>query len=84
MAQGASTPVCPMARYCRGMMESSLPPVMLTIAGSILLASGVLIVLWPAVLPWLVAAMVISVGAGMVMMAQMFRRLSTNHRAARE
>ena len=57
---------------------------MLTMAGSMLLASAVLIVLWPAVLPWLVGAMVISVGAGMVTMAQMFRRLSTTHCEARE
>jgi hypothetical protein len=74
MAQGASMPVCPMARYCRGMMESSLAPLVLNTAGFVLVALGALIVIWPAVLPWRVAAMVIAVGAGMFIMAQIFRR----------
>ena len=84
MTQGASMPVCPMARYCRGMMESSLAPLVLKAAGFGLVALGVLIGIWPAVLPWLVAAMVIAVGAGMFIMAQIFRGLSTRHREAGE
>lgn len=84
MAQGASMAVCPMARHCRGMMESSLPLLVLTAAGFVLIALGLLIVFWPAVLPWLVAAMVISVGAGMLMMAQVFRGMMSRYREVGE
>ena len=65
-------------------MESSMPPLALTMAGFILVALGLLIVLWPAILPWLVAVMVISVGAGMLMMAQVFRGMMSRYREAGE
>ena len=65
-------------------MESSLPPLVLTAAGFALIALGLLIVFWPAVLPWLVAAMVISVGAGMLMMAQAFRGMMSRYREVGE
>jgi len=84
MAQGASVPVCPMARYCSGMMESSLPSRFMTIAGFMMLALGVLIVLWPAVLPWLAAALAILVGVGMLMMAQTFHDMISRHREVGE
>ncbi len=49
-----------------------------------MLALGVLIVLWPAVLPWLAAALAILVGVGMLMMAQAFRGMMSRHREVGE
>lgn len=75
-------PVCPMARHCSAMMESSRPAMMMSMAGFLMLVLGVVIVIWPSVLPWLVAAMVIALGACMLMMAQVFRGLGLRHREA--
>jgi len=77
-------PSCPMAQYCSAMMQSSRPPIMMSMAGILMLTLGVVIVIWPSVLPWLVAAMIIAFGACMLMMAQVFRGLGNRHREAGE
>ena len=47
MAQAAPMPMCPMAETCKGMMEKSLPGLVVVIPGIAFMALGVLIVVGP-------------------------------------
>jgi hypothetical protein len=73
MAQSAPMPMCPMARTCMGMMERPITRVMMVIPGIAFISLGVLIVAWPSVLPWLVAAAFIVSGGAMLLMANFMR-----------
>ncbi len=69
MAQAAPLPMCPMAETCKGMMENPLSGLMMVLPGVAFIALSVLIVVWPSVLPWLVAAACILAGGDMLLMA---------------
>jgi hypothetical protein len=73
MAQAAPMPMCPMAETCKGMMEKPLSVLVMAIPGIAFMALGVLIVVWPSVLPWLVAAACILAGGAMLLMARFMR-----------
>jgi hypothetical protein len=49
-------PMCPMAETCRGMMERPLSGLIMLVPGITFIALGLLIIVWPSILPWLVAA----------------------------
>jgi hypothetical protein len=55
MAQAAPMPMCPMAETCRGMMERPLSGLIMVLPGITFITLGVLIIVWPSILPWLVA-----------------------------
>lgn len=82
MAQAAPMPMCPMAETCKGMMEKPLPGVVVVIPGNAFIALGVLIVVWPSVLPWLVAAACILAGGAMLLMANIMRGVGARLRPA--
>jgi uncharacterized membrane protein HdeD (DUF308 family) len=81
MAQATPMPMCPMAETCRGMMEKRLSGLVM-IPGIMFIALGVLIVVWPAVLPWLVAAAFILAGSAMLLMVNFMRRVGARLRRA--
>ena len=83
MAQAAPMPLCPMAEACRGMMEKPLSGLLMVSPGIAFIALGVLILAWPSVLPWLVAAACILAGGGMLLMANFMRGVGTRMRNAR-
>ena len=68
--------MCPMASMCKGMAEKppSLP--LLMIPGSVLIVFGILILLEPRILIWLVAAATIAIGVLLLVMATWFRRMT--------
>ncbi len=80
MAQAAPMPMCPMAETCKGMMERPLTGLVMVIPGIAFMALGILIVVWPSVLPWLVATACILAGGAMLMMASFMRRVGARHR----
>ena len=82
MAQAAPMPMCPMAETCRGMMERPFFGVVMVIPGIAFIALGLLIIVWPPVLPWLVAAACILAGSGMLLMANFMRGVGTQLRRA--
>ncbi len=82
MAQPAPMPMCPMAETCKGMMEKPLSGLMMVIPGIAFIALGVLIVAWPSVLPWLVAAACILTGGAMLLMANFMRGVGARLRRA--
>jgi hypothetical protein len=84
MAQAPPMPMCPMAETCMGMMEMPLPRLVMMIPGITFITLGVLIVVWPSVLPWLVVvvAACIMMGAAMLFMADFMRGIGARLRRA--
>ena len=83
MAQAAPMPMCPMAETCRGIMERPLSGLIMLVPGITFITLGVLIIVWPSILPWLVAAACILAGGGMLLMANFMRGVGTRLRSAR-
>ena len=82
MGQVAPMPMCPMAETCKGMIEKPLSSLVMIIPGVVFIALGVLIVVWPSVLPWLVAAACILAGGAMLLMANFMRGVGARLRRA--
>lgn len=77
MPEPAPMPMCPMAETCKGMMERPFSGLVMAIPGFAFMALGVLIVVWPTILPWLVAAACIFAGGAMLLMASFMRRVGS-------
>ena len=75
-------PMCPMAETCKGMMEKPLSGLVMVIPGIAFIALGVLIIVWPSVLPGLVAAACILAGGAMLLVANFMRRIGARLRRA--
>ena len=82
MAPAAPMPMCPMAETCRGMMERPLSGLIMLVPGITFIALGVLIIVWPSILP-LVAAACILAGGCTLLMANFMRGVGTRLRSAR-
>jgi uncharacterized membrane protein HdeD (DUF308 family) len=82
MAQMAPMPMCPMAETCKGMMERPLSGLVMMIPGIVFICLGILIVAWPSVLPWLVAAACIVAGGAMLLMANFMRGVGARFKHA--
>lgn len=80
MTQASPMPGCPMAQTCKGMMERPFSGLMMMVPGLLFIALGVLIVVWPAVLAWLVAAASILAGGAMLIMASFMRRIGARYK----
>jgi Flp pilus assembly protein TadB len=76
--------MCPMADTCKGMMENPLSGLVMLVPGIAFIALGILIIAWPAVLVWLVAAACILVGCAMLLMANLMRRISSRFKEMHE
>jgi uncharacterized membrane protein HdeD (DUF308 family) len=70
-----TTPIsmCPMAEACKGMMEKPGSGFWMMIPGILFIALGVLIILYPQILAWLIAIALVAMGIAMLMMIK-FRR----------
>lgn len=66
---------CPMAKMCGHMMENRHSGAFFMLPGALLIALGVLVVLEPRILVWLVAAFAILMGMMFFMMARFVGRL---------
>ena len=84
MAQAAPMPMCPMAETCKGMMEKPLSGLVMLVPGIAFIALGILIIVWPSVLTWLVAAACFLVGGAMLLMANLMRRIGSRFKVMRE
>ena len=82
MAQAAPMPMCPMAETCRGMIEKPLSGLAMVLPGIVFIALGVLIGIWPSILPWLVAAACILAGGAMLLMANFMRGIGARLRSS--
>lgn len=73
MTETTRMPMCPMAETCKGMMEKRSSGFWMIIPGIVFIAGGVLIILFPQILAWLVAIAMIVMGLGMLMMMNFMR-----------
>jgi hypothetical protein len=73
--------MCPMAETLQGHDGEPLVGLGMVIPGGAFMALGVLIVVWPFVLPWLVAACLLAGGA-MLLMATFMRGVGARLRRA--
>lgn len=67
---------CPMASMCKGMAEKPPSLVLTLLPGIIMILIGILIILEPKILAWLVALMSILIGIMMIMVASFIRRFT--------
>ena len=72
MTEATSQPTCPM---CKGVAGKSTSGMVLMIPGLILIGVGVLVLVQPQILAWLIAILMIMMGIGVLFMANMMRRL---------
>jgi uncharacterized membrane protein HdeD (DUF308 family) len=74
--------MCPMASMCRGMSEKP-PSLGLTMTpGVVLILIGIVVLLEPKVLAWLVALVTIIMGVFLLMIAAWIRRMTARLRDA--
>ena len=73
MTETTPMPMCPMAETCKGMMEKPSSSFWMVIPGIVFIALGVLIILYPQILAWLVAIAMIVMGLAMLMMMNFLR-----------
>lgn len=67
--------MCPMAKTCRGMMEKPGSGFWMIIPGLVFIALGVAIILYPQILVWLVAIVLIVMGLAMLLMVNFVRSI---------
>ena len=70
MTESIQTPMCPMAQTCKGMMEKSFSGFMIVIPGIFLILLGVMVLVEPRILVWLVAAVLAMMGIATLMLAR--------------
>jgi Flp pilus assembly protein TadB len=68
--------MCPMASMCRGLAEKPPSRLLLMIPGLALILVGLLILLEPKVLVWLMAAVAIMLGVLVLVIANFLHRIS--------
>jgi len=78
MAGLMQTPICPMAETCKGMMEKPFSGFMIVIPGLFLIVLGVVVLIEPRTLVWLMAAVFVVLGIAMLMLARFMRKIGRN------
>jgi len=66
-----------MAETCKGMMERRRSGFLLMLPGVVLIILGLVIIMQPQILAWLIAAALIVIGIGMLMMANFMRKIGS-------
>lgn len=81
MSEITPTPMsmCPMAETCKQMMRRRFSGFGLVVPGVIFMALGVLIVIEPRIIAWVVAVAFIVLGAFMLMFAIFIRKIGKGH-----
>jgi uncharacterized membrane protein HdeD (DUF308 family) len=76
ITESLQTPMCPMAETCKGMMERPFSGLMIVIPGIFLIVLGVVVLIEPRSLVWLVAAVLVVMGIAMLMLARFMHEKS--------
>ena len=76
MIESTSTPTCPMAAACKGMMDKSMSGLVLVIPALIFVIFGVAVLIEPQILAWLVGIALILMGIAMLLFGRYMRRFS--------
>lgn len=81
MTQATLMPMCPMADACKGMMDKPFRGLALVVTGLVFVALGILIVIEPRILAWVIAAAFVFIGVIMLMMASFIRKIGARFQA---
>ena len=73
MAETTPMPMCPMAGTCKGMIDKPGSGLWMMIPGILFIALGVLVILYPPILAWLIAIALIVIGVAMLVMINFMR-----------
>jgi uncharacterized membrane protein HdeD (DUF308 family) len=76
ITESLQTPMCPMAETCKGMMERPVSGFRIVIPGIFLIVLGVVVLIEPRSLVWLVAAVLVVMGIAMLMLARFMHERS--------
>lgn len=77
-------PTCPMAETCKGMMEKPFSRITLVVPGLVFIALGILIVVEPRILVWVLALAFVLIGFMMLMMSSFIRRVGTRFQSKQQ
>ncbi len=79
MSSQTPTPMqmCPMAETCGAMMSKPFSGAAFFLPGLILIALGILVIIYPLILAWLVAAALVLFGIIMLVMATFIRKIGS-------
>ena len=75
MTEKTPMPMCPMAEMCKGMMNRRMSSFTLIVPGALLIRLGIVVIIEPRILSWLVAAALIVMGGAMLAMAKFMARV---------
>ena len=75
MAETAPMHMCPMAETCKGMIEKPGSSYWMIVPAIVFIVLGVVIIVYPKILAWLVAVALIVMGVAMLMMVNFMRRI---------
>lgn len=77
---GSAMAMCPMAKMCMGMTAKRPSGFVLMLPGVLLIVVGVLIVIEPKILVWLMAAAAVLLGIMLLVMASFIRKIGAQLR----
>lgn len=77
---GEMMAMCPMAKMCSGMTRKRPSGLLLMLPGLVMIVVGVLIVIEPGILVWLVAIACVLVGVMLLTMASFIRKMGARPR----
>ena len=76
--------MCPMAETCKGMTEKQGSGFWMIIPGLVFIALGVAIILYPKILVWLVAIVLIVMGLAMLLLVNFVRNIGRRVRGTHD
>ena len=82
MADISTMPMCPMAKTCKGMMEKPKWGYLMIMPGLIFIALGLTIIIYPQILVWFIAIVLIVMGLAMLMMVSFMRKIGARVQGA--
>jgi len=74
MTESKQMPMCPMAETCKGIMEKPFSGFMIVVPGVFLIVLGVVTLIEPRILVWLVAAILLVMGVAALLLASFMHR----------
>ena len=76
MTESISTPMCPMAKTCKGMMDKPISGLALVIPALLFVIIGVAVLIAPQILAWLVGITLIVMGVAILVFGRFMRKFS--------
>jgi uncharacterized membrane protein len=76
MTESRSTPMCPMAAACKGMMDKPMSGLVLVIPALTFVILGVAVLIAPQILAWLVGIALIVIGVAMLVFGRFMRKFA--------